>query len=65
MNLWWSQLRIENSDHLILVIKIWHNDIGVGYDGAYKLMNMTTFFILESTILEENNKLIEEQGLDK
>jgi hypothetical protein len=58
-------LKIENLDHLILVIKIWHNNVHVGYDGAYKLMNMTTFLILEFIIIEENNKLIEEQGLSK
>jgi hypothetical protein len=44
------------------VIKNWIIDIHVGCDGAKKPMNMIDFFTLASIIIEENNKLIKEQG---
>jgi hypothetical protein len=49
---------IENLNHLILMIKSWHDDACITSDGAYKLMNMIDFLMLKSTIIEKNNKFI-------
>jgi hypothetical protein len=62
-NLWISCLGIENLDRLIFVIKNWPNDVLVGCDGALKPMSMPTFLTSKSNVIEENNKVIEEQGL--
>jgi hypothetical protein len=58
-----SQLWIENFDRLILMIKKWPNDACVGCEGEYKFKNMIYFLTLESFMIEESNKFIEEQGL--
>jgi hypothetical protein len=42
------------------VIKNWLDEIHIGCDGADKPINMIDFFTLESIIIEENNKFIEE-----
>jgi len=44
------------------VIKIWIIDVHVGCNGVKKPMNMIDFLTLVSIIIEENNKLIKEQG---
>jgi hypothetical protein len=62
-NLRRSCLEIENLDRLIFVIKHWLEDTRVGCDGASKPMSMTNFLTSKSNIIEENNKVIEEQGL--
>ncbi len=43
-------------------VKNWHDDVCVGSDGAYKLMNIIDFLMLKSTIIERNNKFIEQQS---
>jgi hypothetical protein len=45
------------------MIKKWPNDARVGCDGKYMSKNMIYFLTLESFMIEENNKFIEEQGL--
>jgi hypothetical protein len=50
----------ENFDPLILMIKKWPS---VGCDGEYKSTNMIYFLTLESFMILENHKCIEEQGL--
>jgi hypothetical protein len=62
-NLWRSYVEIENLDRLIFVIKTWLDDARVGCDGASKPMSMTNVLTSKSNIIEENNKVIEEQGL--
>jgi hypothetical protein len=55
-------LGIEILDHLSLVIKNWPDNAQaqVGYDEAYKLMNMIDFFVSKSILLQENTKFIKE-----
>jgi hypothetical protein len=56
-------LGIEILDYLILVIKNWFENVHVGCNGAYKPKSVIDFHTLEFTIIEENNKFIEEWGL--
>jgi hypothetical protein len=38
-------IRTENLDHLILVIKKWHNDVCIGFDGVVKPKGINNFLM--------------------
>jgi hypothetical protein len=56
---------ILNLNHLILMIKNWHDDVCVGSNGAYKLLNMIDFLMLKSIIIETISSLESKAFLKK
>lgn len=45
------------------VIKNWHNDVYVGYDGSLKSKNMAEFLTFETILVEQHKKMFEEWDL--
>ncbi len=60
-NLRQLRLKIQNLNWLILIIKNWPSDAHVGYDGPLKSKAIARFLERDSTMIEEYNRLIEEQ----
>jgi hypothetical protein len=58
----WSRLGIDNLDHLVLVIKIWPNNVHVQCDRG-KAKNLHDYLQAKQVMIEEHNKIIEEKGL--
>jgi hypothetical protein len=55
-------LGIENLDHPILIVKKWSNNVCVECVES-KFENMQDFLSSKAALIEENKKLIKENGL--
>jgi hypothetical protein len=55
-------LGIENLDHPILIVRKWSNNVCVECVES-KLENMQDLLSSKATLIEENKKLIEENGM--